>query len=59
MSPFLWLQRLFVPPSENGDPENAADLENTEPFVFSQHLRVVLAILVCIISAFVIWWIMV
>lgn len=59
MNPFLWFQRLFVPPPESDKPEGIPDLEDDSPFVFSQHLRIVLAICVCIISAFVIWWIMV
>lgn len=54
MHPLLWLQRLFMPPS---DPD-APGLEEESQFVFGQHLRVVLAIVVCILSAGVIWWIM-
>lgn len=51
MSPLSWFQRLFASPAD--DPEAGGD-----PIVAGQHIRVVLAILVCIISAFVIWWIL-
>lgn len=54
MSPLLWLQRLFMSPSEGEELD-----QNPDPLVSAQHIRVVLAILVCVISAFVIWWIMV
>lgn len=56
MSPLLWLQRLFERPSESE--EGIPPLEDSTPFVFTQHMRIVLAILVCIFSAFVIWWIL-
>lgn len=58
MSPLLWLQRLFNPPSEEAE-EGIPPLEDSSPFVFTQHMRIVLAIVICIISAFVIWWILV
>lgn len=58
MSPLLWLQRLFVPQDEPDDPNSIPDLEDEQPFVFSQHFRIVLAIFVTFISALVIWWIM-
>lgn len=59
MNPFLWFQRLFVPPEESDNPNEVPPLEDDTPFVFSQHLRIVLAIAVSIIAALVLWWIMV
>lgn len=41
------------------DPDAIPDMEYDEPFVFSQHLRIVLAIVVTIIGACVVWWILV
>lgn len=63
MSPLLWLQRLFVPrdEAEKQDGENVGGVPDIEesPFVFNQHMRIVLAIVVSFISAIVIWWILV
>lgn len=59
MSPLLWLQRLFVP--QNRDDQlhigDIPDMEDDNPFVFTTHMRIVLAILVTFISALVMWWI--
>ncbi|MBS6828388.1 MAG: hypothetical protein KH208_00715 [Desulfovibrio sp.] len=53
MSFTSWLQRIFSPPS-TGDP----DLEDeTSGFEWNQNVRIVLAIIVVIISALVVWWI--
>lgn len=59
MNPFIWFQRLFVPRDEADNSDNVPGLEDESPLVFTQHLRIVLAIVICIISAFVIWWILV
>ena len=54
MSFFSWIQSLFTPPS-TGDPE----LDDTRPsFEWNQNARIVLAIIVVIISAFVVFWIL-
>ena len=54
MSFFSWMQNLFTPPS-TGDP----DLDDTRPgFEWNQNARIVLAIIVVIISAFVVFWIL-
>lgn len=59
MSPLLWLQRLFVPNNKDDqlDIDGIPDLEEDSPFVFSQHMRIVLAIIISFISALVMWWI--
>ena len=54
MSFFSWMQNLFTPPS-TGDP----DLDDPRPgFEWNQNARIVLAIIVVIISAFVVFWIL-
>ncbi len=54
MSFFSRLQGLFTPPS-TGDP----DLDDPRPgFEWNQNVRILLAILVVIISAFVVYWIL-
>ena len=54
MSFFSWIQSIFTPPS-TGDP----DLDDTRPgFEWNQNARIVLAIIVVIISAFVVFWIL-
>ena len=61
MSPLAWIQRLFVPRHQDDQLsiDGIPDLEDDSPFVFTQHMRIVLAILVTFLSAMVIWWIMV
>ncbi len=56
MALFGWLQKIFDRPEESED--GVPPLEDSAPFVFTQHMRIVLAILICILSAFVIWWIL-
>ena len=58
MSPLLWLQRLFVPPAADSEEDGIPPLEDSSPFVVTQHMRIVLAILICILSGVVIWWIL-
>ena len=54
MSFFSWMQNLFTPPS-TGDP----DLDDTRPgFEWNQNVRIVLAMIIVIISAFVVFWIL-
>ena len=54
MSFFSWMQNLFTPPS-TGDP----DLDDPHPgFEWNQNARIMLAIIVVIISAFVVYWIL-
>ena len=49
-----WLQNIFTPPS-TGDP----DLDDTRPgFEWNQNVRIVLAMIIVIISAFVVFWIL-
>lgn len=57
MSPLLWLQRLFVPKPDSVESNEPVDLEPT-PFIWSQHLRIVLALLIVLISSGVLWWIL-
>jgi len=61
MSPLLWLKKIFVPEDQQEDQQDVNDLRGLEEdssFLFSQHMRVLLAILVAFISALCIWWIM-
>lgn len=58
MNPFLWFQRLFVPAEDREESGTIPGLEDESPFVFTQHLRIVIAIVISIISALVIWWIL-
>ena len=54
MSFFSWMQSLFTPPS-TGDP----DLDDPHPgFEWNQNARIMLAIIVVILSAFVVFWIL-
>lgn len=57
MSFLLWLQRQFSSHNDEDLPDDS--IENEEnPFEFGQHLRIVIAMLVVVISAFVMWWIL-
>lgn len=59
MSPLEWLHRVFVP-TNNEDKLDIRDIPNLEddsPIVFTQHMRIVLAIVVTFISALIMWWI--
>lgn len=59
MSIWLWLQRLVVPKEPTEDDDKAVETGyDEEPFVFTQHLRVILAIIITIVGAGVMWWIM-
>lgn len=55
MSVIAWLKRVFVPqPSDNeGD-----ELEE-QSFSFTEHMRIVVAMLIVLLSAMVLWWILV
>ena len=54
MSFFSWLQRIFSSPS-TGD----LDLdEESVNFQWNQNARIVLAIIIVILSAFVVYWIL-
>ena len=54
MSFSSWLQRIFSPPS-TGD----LDLdEESVNFQWNQNARIVLAIIIVILSAFVVYWIL-
>lgn len=55
MDPFHWLKRIFVPDKDPGE-EN--QLQEESPFDFGPHIRIVLAIVISIVSAGVIWWIL-
>lgn len=60
MSPMHWLKQLFVPqdsPEAQQDVNELPGLENEPSFVFGQHLRILLAILIAILSAVCMWWI--
>lgn len=61
MSPLHWLRRLFVP-DENTDEEqdNVAmrEMDEESSFVWNEHMRILMAILVALISALTIWWIL-
>lgn len=58
MSPLLWLQRLFVPQDQADATSELPEPEENEPFVFTQHLRIILAIVFSLVSAGILWWIM-
>lgn len=58
MSPFSWLQQLFATRQEPDDPNVIPVLEDDEPFILTQHMRIILAIFFCAVSAGVLWWIM-
>lgn len=55
MDPFHWLKRIFVP---DKDAESPNQLQEESPFDFGPHIRIVLAIIISIVSAAVIWWIL-
>lgn len=57
MSPLLWLQRLFAPKENEENSEQAIDEEESR-FTFNEHMRIVLAMVIVIVSALVMWWIL-
>ena len=57
MSPLLWLQRLFVPKSDEEDSTEQVEMEPS-PFEMNQHIRIIIALLVVLIAAGVLWWIL-
>lgn len=59
MSFLLWVQRLFVPKETDGsaDGTELPELEDNQPFVFGQHLRIIVAIIIAFVSALFMWWI--
>lgn len=56
MSFSSWLQRIFSPPSTSG---NDPELDDETPgFEWNQNARIVLAIIIVVISALVVYWIL-
>lgn len=56
-----WFQCLFGSGDENREHQDVNDLRSLEddtPFIFTQHMRILLAIAVTFIAACVLWWIM-
>lgn len=61
MSPLSWLQRVFAPRAdaeEGSESQTLTGFEEESPFVWGQHMRIVIAMLVVFISALVMWWIL-
>lgn len=57
-----WLKNIFapMPPSTDADSVESIDMEEEKsPFVWNEHIRIVLAMVVVVISAFVMWWILI
>lgn len=57
MSLMPWLQKLFSSRNEEDELENDNPVEEN-PFEFGQHVRIVIAMLVVLVSALVMWWIL-
>lgn len=56
---FGWLQNLFRSNLDSTDAENLPDFDDDDSsFVWTEHMRIVLAICIMIVSAFIMWWIM-
>lgn len=55
MSFMNWLNGLLG--SKTDDSDESMETENN-PFEVSQHIRIVIALAVVVISAFVMWWIL-
>lgn len=56
MSFMNWLNGLLGSKTDDSDDESM-ETENN-PFEVSQHIRIVIALAVVVISAFVMWWIL-
>lgn len=56
---FSWFQRLFSDkePEDKVEIGTVSGLEDENPFVFSQHMRIIFAIFITMLSAVVLWWI--
>lgn len=56
---FEWLSNLFS--SSSGHDENKdltmSELESDSSFVFNEHMRIILAIVIMLLGAGVMWWI--
>lgn len=60
MSPLLWLQRLFMPRTdEEQEPQEGLQDFESSSSAGGQHLRILLALAVVVVSAMVMWWILV
>lgn len=59
MSFLSWVQKLLVGSEQDasGDVNDLPELEDNQPFVFGQHLRIIAAIVIAFISALFMWWI--
>lgn len=59
MSFLSWLEHFFVPTtSQENEAEGTLELEpQHSPFEWNQNTRIVTAIIVTILSAFIMWWI--
>ena len=59
MSFLSWLEHFFVPPtSQENEAEGTLELEpQHSPFEWNQNTRIVTAIIVTVLSAFIMWWI--
>lgn len=57
--PLSFLQRLFAPkePEDKVEIGAVSGLDDENPFVFSQHMRIVFAIFITMLSAVFLWWI--
>lgn len=61
MSPLHWLRRLFTPDENtNEEQESVAmrEMDEESSFAWNEHMRILMAILVALISALTIWWIL-
>ena len=56
MSFMNWLNGLFSSKNSDSDDESMESEDN--PFEVSQHIRIVIAMAVVVISGFVMWWIL-
>lgn len=56
---FEWLSKLFSSGSANDENKDLtlSELQGDSPFIFSEHMRIILAIIIMILGACVIWWI--
>lgn len=57
-----WLHKLFASKPDTDEEENGNEIDDFEEepgFVWNEHMRIVLAIIVVVISAIVMWWILI
>lgn len=60
MSPLAWLKRVFVPEPREDDGEiGDQDFGEGPSFTWNEHMRIVTALLIVLISAGVMWWILI